>query len=244
MLIIGITIVVNRDLNTLRPKQNGCHFADDVFKCIFLNENVWILFKISLNIVPKGPINNIPSLVRIMAWRRPGDKSLSEPMMVSLLTHICVVRPQWVGIETTPGSCFGARMWFCQFVCIPIVIMGQSLHDVIKLSDTSKRMKPIKIKTTIHLTQLCNDSTVHTNILYKTIWLRIILFIIFKGPVENSQVLTTICGEPARIDDVTSSGANIFVEFITDERIESSGFIIQVVSLQAGTLFDEFTTMA
>ena len=35
-----------------------------------------------------------------MAWRRPGDKPLSEPMMVSLLTHICVTRPQWVNINT------------------------------------------------------------------------------------------------------------------------------------------------
>ena len=41
-------------------------------------------------------INNIPALVQIMAWRRPDDKPLSEPMMVSLLTHICVTRPQWV----------------------------------------------------------------------------------------------------------------------------------------------------
>ena len=31
-----------------------------------------------------------------MAWRRPGDKPLSKLMMVSLLTHICVTRPQWV----------------------------------------------------------------------------------------------------------------------------------------------------
>ena len=31
-----------------------------------------------------------------MAWHRPGDKPLSEPMMVCLLTHICVTRPQWV----------------------------------------------------------------------------------------------------------------------------------------------------
>ena len=31
-----------------------------------------------------------------MAWRRPGDKPLSEPMMVNLPTHICVTRPQWV----------------------------------------------------------------------------------------------------------------------------------------------------
>ena len=35
-----------------------------------------------------------------MAWRRPGDKPLSEPMMVSLLTHICVTRPQWVKVST------------------------------------------------------------------------------------------------------------------------------------------------
>ena len=54
------------------------------------------LLKISLTFVPKAPINNIPSLVQIMVWRRPGDKPLSEPMMVGLLTHICVTRPQWV----------------------------------------------------------------------------------------------------------------------------------------------------
>ena len=43
-----------------------------------------------------GSINNIPTLVQIMAWRRPGDKPLSEPMMVTLSTHICITRPQWV----------------------------------------------------------------------------------------------------------------------------------------------------
>ena len=69
--------------NTLRPRQNGQHFPDDIFKCIFLNENVWISIKISLKFVPKGPINNNPALVQIIAWRRPGDKPLSEPMMVS-----------------------------------------------------------------------------------------------------------------------------------------------------------------
>ena len=82
--------------NTLRPRQDGRHFADDFFKFIFLNENVWIPIKISLKFVPKGAINNIPAMVQIMAWRRPGDKPLSEPMVVSLPTHICVTRPQWV----------------------------------------------------------------------------------------------------------------------------------------------------
>ena len=83
-------------INTLRPRQNGHHFADDLFKCIFVNENVWISIKISLKFVPKGPIYNIPALVQIMAWRRLGDKPLSEPMIARLSTHICVTRPQWV----------------------------------------------------------------------------------------------------------------------------------------------------
>ena len=57
-------------LNTLRPRQNGCRFAD-IFKRIFFNENVWISIKISLKFVP---IN----------------------MLVGSLTHICVTRPHWV----------------------------------------------------------------------------------------------------------------------------------------------------
>ena len=63
--------------NPLRPGQNGRHFADDIFKYKFLNENAWISMKISLKFVPKGPINKIPAFVQIMAWRRSGDKPLS-----------------------------------------------------------------------------------------------------------------------------------------------------------------------
>ena len=82
--------------NTLRLRQNGRHFPDDIFKCIFFNENIWISIKTSLKFVPEGPINNIPSLVQIMAWRRQGDKPLSEPMTFRLLTHICFIWPQCV----------------------------------------------------------------------------------------------------------------------------------------------------
>ena len=81
------------------PRRNGRYNADDIFKCFFLKENVWMPTKFSLKFVRKGPINNIPALVQIMAWRRPGDKPLSEPMMVSLLTHICVTRSQWVNTD-------------------------------------------------------------------------------------------------------------------------------------------------
>ena len=100
-LQVGIKHESHRTFNTLRPRQNGRHFPDDIFKCIFLNENVWISISISLKFVPGGPINNMPSLVHIMAWHRPGDKPLSEPMMVNLLTHICVTLPQWVKILHT-----------------------------------------------------------------------------------------------------------------------------------------------
>ena len=91
--------------NSLRPISNRRHFADDIFKCIFENENEWISPRISMKFVSNVRINNIPALVQIMAWRRPGDKPLSEPMMVSLLTHICVTRPQWVNGDLE-------RVWF------------------------------------------------------------------------------------------------------------------------------------
>ena len=90
------------DFNTLRPTQDGRYFTDGVLKCIFLNENVWISLKIPLKFVPMGPINNIPALVQIMAWRRPGDKPLSEPMLVFVPTHISVTQPQWVNIVAFP----------------------------------------------------------------------------------------------------------------------------------------------
>ena len=83
-------------VNTLRPRQHGRHFADDSFRCISLNDNVWISIKTSLKFVPRGSIDNNPTLFQIMAWRRTGDKPLSETMLVLLLTHICVTRPQWV----------------------------------------------------------------------------------------------------------------------------------------------------
>ena len=87
---------IRNAFNILRPRQDGRYLADDVLKCIFLNENVWISLKIPLKFVPKGPINNILALVQIMAWRRPGYKPLTEPMLVFVATHICVTRPQWV----------------------------------------------------------------------------------------------------------------------------------------------------
>ena len=64
-------------INKLRLRRKRRQFADDIFKCIFLNENVWIWIKISMKFISKGPIYNISALVQIMAWHQPGDKPLS-----------------------------------------------------------------------------------------------------------------------------------------------------------------------
>ena len=119
-------------INTLRPIRNE-HFADDIFKRIFFNENVWISIKISPKFVPNGPINNKPALVQMMVWRRSGDKPLSEPMMVSLPTHICVTRPQWVNVILYTPSFFCATrsnprgsdsLW-----CFAVERPGSQIHN-------------------------------------------------------------------------------------------------------------------
>ena len=92
-------------VNTSRPGQNGRHFSDDTFKCIFLNENLRDSIQISPKFVPKGPVNDIPVLVQIMAWHQPGDEPLSEPMMVRLSMHICITQPQWVKVMSHVCFC-------------------------------------------------------------------------------------------------------------------------------------------
>ena len=74
-------VILDHD-NTLRLTQDGRHSADDIFKCIFLNENVWTPINFSLKFIPKGPIDNIIALVQIMACCRRGNKPFSGPMMV------------------------------------------------------------------------------------------------------------------------------------------------------------------
>ena len=58
----------------------------------------------------------MPSFVQIMAWRRPGDKPLSGQIMVRMLTHICVTRPQWVNNQTT--ECDVSSLWQVGFIIL------------------------------------------------------------------------------------------------------------------------------
>ena len=50
----------------MRPKQNGRHIADEIFKLIFFNENRGIFIKILLKFVPKDPIIDMPMLSKVM----------------------------------------------------------------------------------------------------------------------------------------------------------------------------------
>ena len=90
MRLLALLVMMAFLLHASRPRHNV------ILKRIFLSENIRISIKNSLNLIPRGPINNIPALAQIMAWCLSGNKPLSEPMMVSFLMHLCVTRPQWV----------------------------------------------------------------------------------------------------------------------------------------------------
>ena len=93
-----------------------------------MNENAWISINISKKFVPKGPISNNPALVQIMAWRRPGDKPLSETMLASLLMHICVTRPQWV--KTNVGNMlFEFRAWMNNYIPQTLDVITYPCYD-------------------------------------------------------------------------------------------------------------------
>ena len=78
---MGTVLCSLKHTNSSPPEQNGRHFADEMFIRIFSNENVLIPNKISLKYITWGPIDNMSALVQITAWRRPGDKPLSEPLL-------------------------------------------------------------------------------------------------------------------------------------------------------------------
>ena len=82
--------------NTLKPRKKWTPFRRPHFQAHWHEWKCMNLDKISWKFALRGPINDIQASVHIMAWRRPGDKLLSEPMMISLPTQICVTWPQWI----------------------------------------------------------------------------------------------------------------------------------------------------
>ena len=61
------------DVNSSHPEHNGCHFADDIFKSVFINESFCISIQILLKSVPNGPIDNKSALIQVMAWLWKGN---------------------------------------------------------------------------------------------------------------------------------------------------------------------------
>ena len=104
-----------------RSRVNGLHgfiiaplgkkiAANSPTTYIFLSENAVISMIISLKFIPNGPICNIPALGQIMAWRRPGDKPLSEPMStrftdayiyINICIYIYMAQGGWVNCIAT-----------------------------------------------------------------------------------------------------------------------------------------------
>ena len=90
------TNAASLSFNALRPRRNGRHFQTTFSNAFSWMEILEFSLKFHWNLFLVVQNNNIPSLVQIMAWRRPSNKPLSETTMGSLMTHICVTRPQWV----------------------------------------------------------------------------------------------------------------------------------------------------
>ena len=105
MIIFMTTLIIKPISLLLNSDISLTHWCRDEMDSITQQhfqtyENIWISNKISLKFVTKSSTNNIPALVQIMFWCHPCNKILSEPMMVSLPTHICVTRPIWVNTGT------------------------------------------------------------------------------------------------------------------------------------------------
>ena len=81
--------------------------ADDTFNSIFLKENNRIPIQISLKYVSRSPIDNKTALVRVVAWRRTGDKPLPGQMVT-----------QFIDAYMPHNS--GSFLWHCLAIWLPI----------------------------------------------------------------------------------------------------------------------------
>ena len=107
----------------------------------------------------KGPINNIPALVQKMAWRRLGDKSLSEQMMISFLTHICVTWPQWVNQSLTIVLFLRNPMYTQPFHSMGLIVVGHICHFTENFSCRQRRHPVSSWKTTENVRQMIMEVT-------------------------------------------------------------------------------------
>ena len=186
--------------------------ADDIFKCIFMNENAWISLKISLKFAPEVRINNIPALVQVLAWC---NKPLSEPM----LTRFTDAYAALGGDELT--HC-GQRFW-----SIPEPMLTSHYWDLVpfnweyftwgpKLLFSMKRLKITPLKSLSHLAGV-SELTTHLLSNECTDWPK--LHDMFKACDTKTWQREFPVGFPVRVCDLNLLLINIFHNVV--DRIES-----------------------
>ena len=110
-----------------------------------------------------------------MTWHWPGDKPLSKPMMVRLLTHICVTRPQWVNLLVI-HTCS-----LCRF----IIDAGSALLSVSMMTSSNGNI--------FYITgSLCREFTSHR--WHKGQWRGALIFSLICAPI-NGWVNSCEAGE-------------------------------------------------
>ena len=113
-------------INSSPHGQNGRHFADNIFKCIFLNEKFCTWIQISLKFVFKVPIDNKSALVQVMAWGWIGSKPLSEPVIADMQRYweielIMLAILFWKLIYLWAFNWNGhwwVDLWYLYFICL------------------------------------------------------------------------------------------------------------------------------
>ena len=97
-LLITRTVIIRAQLliNTSMPKQDGRHFADKIFKCIFLNGSCCILSTSHWNMFAMAQLTMIQNWSRFLLGAKQATSHYLKQWELNLLTHICVSRPQQI----------------------------------------------------------------------------------------------------------------------------------------------------
>ena len=147
-------------LNSSPPGQDGRGFADDVFRCTFVNEKICILIEISLKFVPRGLIDNKAVLVQAMAWRQRATSHYLNRCWSSSLTHIYGTGGRWVNSLVPEQNgwnasaiiikciCCEQKFAFCYKFCWSFVV-----NIPINVSIGTKSLKPNKQQVIHYLNQ-------------------------------------------------------------------------------------------
>ena len=123
---LAAVLPANRRLfDTLKPEQNGQHFADNILRCYHLKENIWILIGISLNFLLRGSIDIKSALIYVLVWQ----------LRVAIMTSYSVISDDKVanfGFYPRPvlafGYCHRLRLWVCVSVCVCVC----SNHELVR----------------------------------------------------------------------------------------------------------------